>query len=1081
MIKSKKRLTILLSVAMAAALSLTTLSAVPFGAKADDTYATISEEMKNELRQYTSADDFMISTWVGFYNADIKSTYDQLVALEEAGHTLVLNTDFQLTDIRTTSGYVSNDYEFWKSLDGYANDLNMNYFYRLPYDRGTDTFDADLANSLTLSERCIGYQMGDEPNASLMPTVYAHGRKIAQAQTGRTDKLFVNLFPSYAGSTNLGGSYEDYVSGFVDGVGAENINYLSFDHYPFRNGSDSSEYFSDMEVVRKVAYENGNLRTLAMPQTCTWGAMRETTRGEERWNVYSYLAYGVKALSSFCWVCPGDSDNGGEGFREGVVYRDGTVRNQEKSDFQSNLNWEVRSMGRVLMNLDTVHAYHTLGNVQGVETLPASYIMKPVASDTDFILSYMEAKENSGTSDHIMLFNKSYTQSKTVSFEISQYSGIEGLEYYNPYTGEYEDVDISGGVLTDTFLAGEGKLYRLKGNVNTDLSVEAPQITRAGGIFASGLTTTITAAADAEIYYTIDGSFPTVNSVRYNGETLRFGGEGAKSYLLRAVAYKNGVYSDVTEEQYFIMPDGVATFEVDDTKWKATGGGTWSVQDGVYKQTGTPSDWNPSYTYTAETFGNFWIEADLKIASDTSGGGYVGFGLRKTRIDSVQDNYMQGFYVGIDTDGVVFLYTGAGSAQSTQVVREAPSGISLKNGVKLAVLCYDKNIYGYVNGSLIFSYSDVNFDLGAGYVSLQSCAIKTDFSNLRIIDMDDGAFNVGEREEAITGALYDTKMAVDKFTLYNDVIAMLPKTVSAIDTAGYAHELAVTWSCSDYDKNTEGAYFFTGILELPASGKLLNLYDIQPKLIVSVNYLNNYVEINRLIALAESLDEEEFTAESWAKMYSLYLAAKEIAMDKSLSQNAVDVGSFQLEDAINALERAGIIKTVLNAQLERARAVVASEYTAASYEVLKNAISYAEQVLATGLSTQEELDGAANMLANARTALKKLGNISALNNAIASAEQANIAGKTASSVKNLQDAIAYAKALAEKQDVSQEEVETAVAELEAAVSGLRVQSEPVTPTEKSGCGSSLSGTSSLMLAVILISFGIVFVKVRRKG
>lgn len=102
------------------------------------------------------------------------------------------------------------------------------------------------------------------------------------------------------------------------------------------------------------------------------------------------------------------------------------------------------------------------------------------------------------------------------------------------------------------------------------------------------------------------------------------------------------------------------------------------MQDGVYKQTGTPSDWNPSYTYTAETFGNFWIEADLKIASDTSGGGYVGFGLRKTRIDSVQDNYMQGFYVGIDTDGVVFLYTGAGSAQSTQVVREAPSGISLK-------------------------------------------------------------------------------------------------------------------------------------------------------------------------------------------------------------------------------------------------------------------------------------------------------------------------------------------------------------------------------------------------------------------
>lgn len=949
MTKCRKFLTVVSAFVMAIALSLTTLSVKSFEAKADS-YPKISEEMKNELRQYTSADDFMISTWVGFYNANIKSTYEQLVALEEAGHTLILNTDFQLTDIRTTSGFVSNDYEFWKTLDGYANKLNMNYFYRLPYDRGTDTFDADLANSLALSERCIGYQMGDEPNASLMPTVYAHGRKIAEAQTGRTDKLFVNLFPSYAGSTNLGGSYEDYVSGFVDGVGAENINYLSFDHYPFRSGSDSSEYFSDMEVVRKVAYENGKLRTLAMPQTCTWGAMRETTRAEERWNVYSYLAYGVKALSSFCWVCPGDSDDGGEGFREAVVYRDGTVRNQEKYDFQSNLNWEVRSIGRVLMNLDTVHAYHTLSNTQGVETLPASYMIKPVASDTDFVISYMEAKENSGTSDHIMLFNKSYTQDKTVSFEISASSGIEGLEYYNPYTGEYEDVDISGGVITDTFLAGEGRLYRLKGNVNTDLSVDAPQITSAGGIFASGLTTTITAAADAEIYYTTDGSFPTVNSTRYNGETLRFGGEGAKSYLLRAVAYKNGVYSDVTEEQYFIMPNDVATVAVDDTKWKATGGGTWSVQNGVYKQTATPGNWNPSYTYTAETFSNFWIEADLKIASDTSGGGYVGFGLRKTRIDSVQDNFMQGFYVGIDTDGVVFLYTGAGSAQSTQVVRVSPPGVSLKNGVKLAVLCYD----------------------------------------------------------------------------------------------------------------------------------LLNLYDIQLKLIVSVNYLNNYVEINRLIALAESLDEDDFTAESWNRMHSLYLAAKEIAADKSLSQNAVDVGSFQLEDAINALERVGVIKTVLNAQLERARAVVSSEYTAASYKALENAISYAEQVLATGLSTQEELDGAANMLANAREALKKLGDLSALNDAIAAAERANTVGKTASSVKRLQDAIADAKALGEKQDVSQEEVDASVAELEEAVRSLRAQSDPVTPTEKSGCGSSISGTSVLLFSVMLAAVFAVVVKVKRK-
>lgn len=141
----------------------------------------------------------------------------------------------------------------------------------------------------------------------------------------------------------------------------------------------------------------------------------------------------------------------------------------------------------------------------------------------------MEGKEGTDTNDHIMLFNKSYTESKTVSFEISEFSGIEGIEYYNPYTMEYEPVDISSGMLTDTFKEGEGKLYRLIGDVNTDMSVEAPEMSTEGGIYTAGLNTSLSCStADAQIYYTLDGSFPTAESRLYSGENILLGSEGAR-------------------------------------------------------------------------------------------------------------------------------------------------------------------------------------------------------------------------------------------------------------------------------------------------------------------------------------------------------------------------------------------------------------------------------------------------------------------------------------------------------------------------------------------------------------------------
>lgn len=89
-----------------------------------------------------------------------------------------------------------------------------------------------------------------------------------------------------------------------------------------------------------------------------------TDLNEIRWNIYSYLAYGFKAFSYFNYVCPGESDTEGEGFYDSLIYRDGTIRDQDLFDGVSALNWQVRALSPIVMNSDVSAAYHTAEGVR---------------------------------------------------------------------------------------------------------------------------------------------------------------------------------------------------------------------------------------------------------------------------------------------------------------------------------------------------------------------------------------------------------------------------------------------------------------------------------------------------------------------------------------------------------------------------------------------------------------------------------------------------------------------------------------------------------------------------------------------
>jgi len=395
-----------------------------------------------------TTDDFLIGSWVSFYSFDIHNFEYQLDQMAEAG------INFNIFPKNFGAGYMF-DAAYWEDVEAQYAKRNMVYLMN------GDMYEKNIAPGVEYAqgkEHCIGYHVVDEPWDNALEWVAYISQKYRELD--HTRYPFTNLYPSYAAGDRLGGTYYEYISKYVELTGPENIEYLSHDYYPFpASGTIHSGIFADMEVVRKVAYENGKLKTHAFPQSTAWTGMRMPNATEMRWNVYAYLAYGFKALSWFNLVCPGSSDSEGEGFHDSLIYRDGTIRDPELFAAWSDLNWEIRGLSDILMNQDVSHAYHVHKTTKGVEYLPEDFFLIPKGKN-DFIVSVMEPKE--GEDRYIMLFNKNIERSTTCHFAKDASAEVKWLEYFDPQIGEYIPIEFKDGMFEDDFLPGEGRLYRLR-------------------------------------------------------------------------------------------------------------------------------------------------------------------------------------------------------------------------------------------------------------------------------------------------------------------------------------------------------------------------------------------------------------------------------------------------------------------------------------------------------------------------------------------------------------------------------------------------------------------------------------------
>lgn len=240
----KKWIVAALAASMVASGAAGITSAVFPKADGEETTYVASQDWKNELT---------VGAWIQYYDTSIKSYEDQTRDLAAAGMNMI--------DLPTSisGGNVNADKTFWDNLENLSQALNMYYFYY-----NSDATDLEVAYGKVKDyARCIGYHLKDEPSSAQMDALADLCKSFKEKDPSRM--AYVNLYPSYAGASNLGGTYRDYITKWANLYGSkypEDMFY--FDHYPFTQTEDvRSTYFSDLEVIRDVAYKTANFSRAA--------------------------------------------------------------------------------------------------------------------------------------------------------------------------------------------------------------------------------------------------------------------------------------------------------------------------------------------------------------------------------------------------------------------------------------------------------------------------------------------------------------------------------------------------------------------------------------------------------------------------------------------------------------------------------------------------------------------------------------------------------------------------------------------------------------------------------------------------
>lgn len=199
-------------------------------------------------------------------------------------------------------------------------------------------------------------------------------------------------------------------------------------------------------------------------------------------------------------------------------------------------------------------------------------------------------------------------------------------------------------------------------------------------------------------------------------------------------------------------------------------------------------------------------------------------------------------------------------------------------------------------------------------------------------------------------------------------------------------------------------------------------------------------DLEMWIAFMEGLNGNEYTKESWSALQTAIENAKAVNENPAATRTEIDSARIALLTAFGGLEY-GVQRLHLQIAVEVAEGILnaADEYDAASLEPLRAVIDDARAVLADEDATQEAVNAAAGEVLDAIARVKGNDDAASLESLIAAAEGLIGSKYTEESMAALEEAIAYAKAVAADSDRTEDDLSMAYKQLADAIKGLEMK------------------------------------------
>lgn len=196
--------------------------------------------------------------------------------------------------------------------------------------------------------------------------------------------------------------------------------------------------------------------------------------------------------------------------------------------------------------------------------------------------------------------------------------------------------------------------------------------------------------------------------------------------------------------------------------------------------------------------------------------------------------------------------------------------------------------------------------------------------------------------------------------------------------------------------------------------------------------------LGKLIAMINSLDESEYTSESWAAVQEAVKAAEAVVADENATQADYDEAVSNLVAAFGNLEY-GVQKLHLSTAINAAEAILALDGNYENVDALKAAVEAGKAVLADKSASQEAVNEAANAILDELFKLAEVADVASLQSLINASKDLLDGKYTSESLKNLENAIADAEAVIADADREDSDISDAYAGLIEAIMNLEMK------------------------------------------